>query len=152
MADFTINGVAYQSKMIDGQKQIHVMKRLLPAFTALAGVATGLVRPELVGGEEPAPDTERLAFVLAPVARELAALSDDDVDFVLNACLDVTSRRLAVGVGWAPVRQNGFVQDQADSRFVTRLSIAWNVIGENFADMFASFGIDVQSLMGRASG
>lgn len=160
MASFTINGVEYQSKLFDGQKQIHVMKRLLPAFSALAGVATSLKdlaltadeqEPDAQGAEAgPKLSMERLSIFLAPVTRELALLSDADVDFILHACLDVTERRNAIGVGWSKVRQNGVLLDQDDGKFATRLAIAWNVISDNFQDMFASFGIDLQGLMRQA--
>lgn len=163
MADFQIGGVAYQSKMMDGETQTLVLKRLLPAFTALIGAAPSL-KSVATPAATPAPDSEasadpddadedestanRTHDLLMPVARELAGLHDRDVQFIISACLAVTSRQAAGGgVGWAPVIQRGgIVQDQNDARFITRLTIAWRVLGENFGEMLASFGLDIEAL------
>lgn len=131
----------YESKLFDGGKQVFVMKRLLPAFGALAGVASALRTED---GER--PGFEQIAQALQPVTVALAKLDDDDVDYVLNACLEVTKRRVRVGAGWMPVMSNGAFPDEADKTFAARLQIAWHVISENFADMFASFGVDLPAL------
>ena len=160
MADFQINGVDYQSKLMDGETQTFVLKRMLPAFTALIGATpklNGAVVPkaEPVEGDDEAEEVEdtgnRMHDLLMPVARELAALTDKDVGFILNACLDVTSRRAAGGgIGWAAVRQKGMLQDQNDAKFKTRLTIAWHVLGENFGQMLASFGLDMTAIAAAA--
>ena len=159
MADFQIGGVAYQSRLMDGETQTLVLKRMLPAFTALVGAAPSLkiaavpVEP-VEGTETPAENdaddstASRAHDLLMPVARELAGLRDSDVNFIIMACLTVTSRQAAGGgVGWVPVIQRGgTVQDQNDARFITRLTIAWHVLGENFGEMLASFGLDIETL------
>ena len=82
-----------------------------------------------------------------PVARELAGLHDRDVQFIVGACLAVTSRQSSGGgIGWVPVIQRGTVQDETDAKFITRLTIAWHVLGENFGDMLSSFGLDIEML------
>lgn len=151
MADFLIAGVHYQSKTMDAETQIFVIKRLLPTFTALVG-AKPLLDAPLDGAEEPAGEGEpdgaapSLHDLLMPVARELARISDADTAFILNACLDVTRRQAVNGVGWVGVRQRGIIQDQADAKFMTRLTIAYHVLAENCAEMLGSFGLDMARL------
>lgn len=165
MADFTIDGVPYKSGLFDGKRQIHVMKRLLPAFTALSGVAgeIGAIAfpPPLAADAEAALSDEdratvaaahqvamsHLALILAPVTERLAALSDADVDFILDNCYEVTERQAVNAETWTPLTKSG---DKADRKFATRLQVAWHVVGENFADMFASFGVDIQGLVSKA--
>ncbi|MDR3488814.1 MAG: hypothetical protein P4M05_28415 [Bradyrhizobium sp.] len=158
MANFSVNGTAYQSRIMDGETQTLVLKRMLPVFAALMSCRGALKEAGL-----PAPDddtstemtvADRAANsrdILMPVARELAALSDADVKFIVDACIDVTKRQLGTGVGWADVRQRGLIQDQSDNLFITRLTIAWHVVGENFAEMLKSFGVDVADLVKTAA-
>ena len=149
MADFTVKGVAYQSRLLDGETQTLVMKRLLPTFTSLISIKDDL---GAVSTEDDSGLTlrERMSQALMPVARELAAIPDRDVQFILEACLDVTSRQVAIGTGWVAVRQRGQVQDQNDTKFATRLMIAWHVLAENFGEMLTFFGVDLTALQGAA--
>lgn len=148
MAEFSIGGVAYQSRMMDGEVQTLVLKRLLPTFTTLVGCAPALRGAEVAepAGEEAATPAISPQDILLPVARELASLSDGDVQFILNACLQVTQRQVANAQGWVPVVQRGNVQHDADTKFATRLQIAWHVLAENFGEMLGSFGLDVDRL------
>lgn len=160
MADFDINGVSYQSRLMDGETQTLVLKRLLPTFTAMVGVAeqlSGLSAPVVVADDEEEANVasaqrERMVNALAPVSEKLAALSDADTKFILDACLNVTSRQAGTGSGqrWVPVVQRGIVQDQNDTKFVTRLTIAYHVLSENFGDMLTSLGVDFLALKGMA--
>lgn len=152
MADFEIAGVAYQSKMMDGEVQTLVLKRMLPAFTALITVAEK-IRIPLSDDDDDGPDetaSERIARIAMPVAQRLADLKDEDVRFVMNACMDVTTRRVGTGTGWVGVRQGGAIQDKTDGRFITRVTIAWHVLSENFGDMLGSLGVDLAALKGMA--
>ena len=165
MADFTIDGTAYQSGLMNGEMHALVLKRLLPTLTAVAGVieklpqmaaalkgasATLLVTSDEEEGVE--TPNARMARVMMPIAREIAAVKDDDLKFVLDACLDVTSRQHSVGVGWSRVRQKGgVIQDRADDAFLRRMTIAWHVLSENFGSVVGSMGVDVEGLK-RAAG
>lgn len=152
MANFSINGTSYQSRLMDGETQTLVLKRLLPAFTALVGIAPDLGEAaSATSAAEPSDATEsaskRISGVLMPVIRELADLDGADVQFIMNACLDITKRQASGGgVGWVDVRQRGLVQDRNDDSFKTRLTIVWHVLGENFGEMLASFGLDISAL------
>lgn len=156
MADFEIDGVAYKSRLIDGETQFSMFLRLLPVFTAVGQVierVNGVTRDaedQPVQGEpNQVSSFEQLAEAVMPVSRELAALKPADEKFIINACLDVTEWRDPSG-HWFPVRSNGRIGHSKNDRFVTRLHIAWAVVGENFAEMFAGFGVDLQGLMARA--
>ena len=151
MADFAINGTAYQSQAMDGDVQVVVLKRLLPTVAALMGCnsalkAAGVAAAAEAGGATDADPLVDKRDALMPVARELAALTDADVRFILDACMDVTKRQVATGVGWVGVKQRGMIQDQTDKQFKTRLTIAWHVLAENFEEILTSFGLDVKEL------
>ncbi|WP_158810467.1 phage tail assembly chaperone [Beijerinckia sp. L45] len=154
MANFQIAGISYQSRVMDGETQTLVLKRLLPTFAALMGCQTSLKAAAALASVEPGGDDEVVdplaaqRDALMPVARELASVSDADVKFVLNACLAVTKREVSTGVGWVDVVQRGQIQDQSDATFIGRLTIAWHVLGENFADMLKSLGVDLSDLSG----
>ena len=157
MADFKINGVSYKSGLIDGETQFSMFLRLMPVFTAMGQIIeqmNGITRDadgETTEGEPKAITTvEDLARIVMPVSRELAALKPADEKFIINACLDATEW-LDPAVGqWFPVRSGGRIGHANNNKFVVRLHIAWNVVGENFSEMFSGFGIDLQGLMARA--
>ena len=151
MAEFNIAGTDYSSKMLDGETQLLVMKRLLPTFTALVGAKPLLDGGPAEGaGDDGVDPGEPLSVhdLLMPVAREMAAIKDADVTYILNACMDVTRRRVKTGTGWVGVRQGGLIQDRDDAKFATRLAIAYHVLGENFGEVLGSFGLDVSKLTG----
>ena len=137
MADFEIDGVSYKSKTFDGQLQMKIMLRLMPAFTAV-----GQMIEELTGLTVPSDDTEERTLTIN--------LKDKDVDFIVDACMNVTDWRLPTGQ-WKPVREmDGLIAHTGNSRFIVRLKITWAVIGENFAEMFAGFGVDLKDMMAKA--
>ncbi len=162
MADFEIDGVAYKSQVFDGQLQFKIMLRLMPAFTAVGQVIEDLnmltALPQVQSpaeGEDPSAEYQmsikRLAEIVMPVSRELATLKDRDVDFIVNACMDVTEWRLPTGQ-WRAVRDTTaqLVAHTGNDRFIVRLKVTWAVIGENFSEMFAGFGVDLRGMMAKA--
>lgn len=145
MADFMINSVSYQSKVMDGEMQMLISRRLLPTFTALIGVADSLATS---GDTEDDTPNGRISSAIMPVARELAKLSDADTRFIVDSCMSLTTRRVGTGTGWVGVIQGGVIQDKADAAFATRATIAWHVLSEAFADMLGSLGVDLAALRG----
>ena len=99
-------------------KQLHVVRRLVPVGAKLAPLAGSA-------------DTAGALQGLAEVAGNL---SDDDVEYVINACLDVTQIR--DGGGFAPLRAQG--QTMYPLELATLLQIAARVLQDNLSGFFAA--------------
>ena len=78
-----------------------------------------------------------------PLARTVGELPDADVDYILNACLDVTQIRQDTG-GFARLRVNGVVMFPLDLTML--LGIAAHVLKDNLSGFFA----DLPSVLNRA--
>mgnify|MGYP000094691481 CR=1 FL=1 len=111
---FTIKDKTFDSGRLNAFQQLHVVRRL-------------------------APVTERLV-ALAGSAGELP---DADVDYILNACLDVTQIRQDTG-GFARLRVNGVIMFPLDLTML--LGIAAHVLKDNLSGFFA----DLPSVLNRA--
>ena len=72
---FTIKDKTFDSGRLNAFQQLHVVRRLAPVTERLVALAGSAGDPE--------------AF-LGPLARTVGELPDADVDYILNACLDVT--------------------------------------------------------------
>ena len=80
---------------------------------------------------------------VGPLARTVGELPDADVDYILNACLDVTQIRQDTG-GFARLRVNGVVMFPLDLTML--LGIAAHVLKDNLSGFFA----DLPSVLNRA--
>jgi hypothetical protein len=135
--EFTIENVVYRAGKLDAFQQLHIVRRLTPCLARIAAAAG----PDTggSGGREPSvrkdvPEGDE-GKALDALLAAIATLKDEDVDFVLNSCLDVTERKQPGG-GWARMRSNGALMFQGIS-LACLLQIAWHVIRENMADFFA---------------
>ena len=79
---FTIKDKTFDSGRLNAFQQLHVVRRLAPVTERLVALAGSAGDPE--------------AF-LGPLARTVGELPDADVDYILNACLDVTQIRQDTG-------------------------------------------------------
>ncbi|GAA5786140.1 phage tail assembly chaperone [Chitiniphilus shinanonensis] len=135
MAEFEINGKQYRSGKLDAMKQFHVSRRvapilptLLPIFLKLAGVHRG---DSGNGGASSA--IEIVAELAGPFADGLAAMSDQDAEYIIGTCLSVVSRQQ--GSAWAPVwsgTQNTLMFDDMDLGVM--LPIVVHVIRDNLGN------------------
>ena len=165
MAEFTIGGTRYKSRLLDGKKQIRILKRMLPTFTALCGVVEDLGafgRAEDAsepGAEQSATENSRpqrslrdVSQLLAPVMEKLAEVPDADVEYVGDLCMEVTQREARDAKGWVDVVVDGQIMNEFDGTFMNRMTIMWYVVGENFDSMLASLGVDLKDVMEKAGG
>ena len=130
---FTVGDRTFSAGRMNARTQFHVLRRLAPL---LDGVKT-LLDAETLGKLARQGGQVQLADMdFAPLAGKLASLPDEDLDYVLNACLKVTEVRQEDG-GFAPVSAaNGallFPFGLAET-----LAIVWNVLRVNYADFFGS--------------
>jgi len=113
--DFTINGSDYRSGKLDAKKQFHLARRLGPVLAKLPGV----------------PESE----IFAAVAEEIADMSDEQCDYILDTCMAVVKRQQ--GDAWAPIfNARAGVMQFDDIDMPAMLTIARYVIEENLASFF----------------
>lgn len=97
VAIITINNADYQIGKLTPRSQLHVLRRLAPSMFAMSGVFE-------------AKDDQEGLMALGGVAKALAEMSDNDVDYVLDRCMAVVSRKDSTGQRWVRVQANGSQQ------------------------------------------
>lgn len=159
MAEFELNGTKYLSGHIDGTRLWHIARRLGPALTAITNLQPliALVNSEAENSEfgaapadpdAPKMDLNTLMKAFRPVATELQQMSDTDVDYIINSCMDVTQRQVTVGQGWMRVRDRGVVNDENDNAMLSRLAITYYVLKDNFQEAFNFAGVSIAAIVG----
>ena len=112
----------YRSGRLSAFQQLHIARRMAPFLGRLAAM----------DGRDAGKDS---AAIVADIAGAVATLNDEDVEYILNVCLEVTERRQPGG-SWAPLRRKGATMF-GDVSLPAMLSIASEVIRENLADFFS---------------
>ena len=134
MPDFLLDGIRYQSRKLAPKTQLRVLKRLARIAPSLKD-ASGLAA-KLKDGQRPSLDA--LAETLAPIITAFADMPDDDVEFVIDTCMQATEWKTPEGQ-WRPVQEtDGLIAHQANADLMRSLGITWNVLQDNFASMFSS--------------
>ena len=127
MADFTIAGQNYKSRKMNAFAQFHVARRLGPIFSSLADAFKRAKRDD-------AGNILNQLDVFEPVATALAALKDNDAEYVLNSCL-ATCQRQNSNL-WSEVLSPQGVMMFQDIDLQVMMQIAWNVLQDNFGNFF----------------
>ena len=139
--DITLNDRSFRTGTLNAFTQLHVSRRLaplLPKLTALidgvGGADDGLMRALLAGqGQAEKTSADELNALLIPLADAVTVLPDADVEYIINACLDVASVKQAGGA-YAPMRTNGVAMFPVSAPEM--LGIAFATLKENMADFF----------------
>lgn len=128
---FTLDGNDYSIGVMDAFTQFHVARRVAPAMQAL-----GLSILELTElGKELQNDTAMLAMS-KPVLDVISKMSNEDVDYVLKACMKVVSRRPSgAEAPWQTVMNGGNLQF-ADILMPQMIQITMNVLKERLGGFF----------------
>jgi hypothetical protein len=133
---FEVEGHTYSlAGRLDARRQFHVVRRLGPIAGALADVVKNF------GQFRDFKSAIETASVRAiePVLVEIARMPEDDVDYVLGACLSVVRRQVPGGQGWAPVlAQDGRSMMFVDLNMAAMLQLVWRVLEENLAGFFGT--------------
>ncbi|MCX2699257.1 phage tail assembly chaperone [Ochrobactrum chromiisoli] len=123
--DFQINEVAYRSGKMNAMTQFHVSRRMAPLLSSLTEIAQG--------GKMDVPS------VLSSLMNEISKLSDTDCEYVLYACMAVTSRDQGGGRGYASILAgDGKTSMFPDIDMLGMLTIAAHVLQDNLAGFFPS--------------
>ena len=96
MTEFEINGVQYRAQTMDARRQFHVARRLSAVLAPSADAINGVKDSDSKG-----------AFIAAvnSFVDAVSKLPDDQLDYVIDACLDTVSRK--DGTQWSPIRRGG---------------------------------------------
>lgn len=134
MREFEIGGRQYRVGMLNAFKQLHIVRRLTPCLGKLAPLFSSGVSVKK-NAEGAITDIEGdFSQILGPLTDAVSTLQDDDLDYIVNACLEVTERR-QTGGGWARVR-TGSATMFDDLTLPALLQIVYNVCVESLADFF----------------
>lgn len=83
--EFDVAGTKYRADKLDAFKQLHLARKLAPMVPKLVPV---FVKLQGKGTE----DLAGLADAAGPFAEVLAAMSDEDVEYIVTTCLSVVKR------------------------------------------------------------
>jgi hypothetical protein len=131
MNEITLAGNVYRIGKIDALTQFHVTRRLAPVLASLGVGVTTLLQ----SGEEVGDTLEAFLPVMGPVSEVLAAMSNEDVNYVIFACLSAVQRAQAGGK-YAPVTTatNQIMFQDIDMVVMVRLTV--EVMRINLAPFF----------------
>ena len=126
---------------MDARRQFHVARRLSSVLSPSADAIGKL-----------APDADSKAGFIAAIDgffEALSSLPDDQLDYVIDACLDTVSRK--DGTQWSPIRRGGAMMYDLD--LYTQGAIVWHVVKGALDGFFASLPEAVRdTLKGAATG
>jgi hypothetical protein len=141
MLEFEINGVSYRAATMDARRQFHVARRLSSVLSPSADAIGKL-----------APDADSKAGFIAAIDgffEALSTLPDDQLDYVIDACLDTVSRK--DGNAWSPIRRGGAMMYDLD--LYTQGAIVWHVVKGALDGFFGSLPAPVRDMLkGAATG
>lgn len=133
--EFEVGGHKYRAEKLDVFEQFRVSRRLAPLLLAL--MSTGKIgKGGLNVGAVSEMKDEDMFAVCQALVQGLATLKDEDVDYVLNACLDKTVRE-QTGGGWCSMRESGKLRFE-DLDMVSLLTITAKVLQHNLSGFFAT--------------
>lgn len=132
--DFKAGGLTLRPVQINARTQFHVARRLAPLLGRV--------------GEIEAVQDDPLAAAVV-LGQAIAALPDDQVDYILDAALDGAEVKQDGGLGWQPLRVRGALMYPLD--LPALLTVVGHVLWANMAGFMRALpdtGTLVQGLMG----
>lgn len=104
--DFEHKGKKFRTGKLSAFNQLHISRRLTPLLGGLATFADGDFKIIRADGEL---DFEGdISGPISALGEAIAGLKDEDVEYIINSCLDVGEIKLSGGnTGYAPLRKNG---------------------------------------------
>ncbi len=125
--EFSHNGNTYKAGTIPAMQQFHVARRLAPALEKLLKIdGQKLDAAKLASGVFEGD----LSPVLGPVLEAVSCLPDEDVEYVINTCLNAVDMQQSGGA-WAPVRHAGVLMFPLD--MPAMLVLTYHAIRANMA-------------------
>ncbi|MBR8655956.1 hypothetical protein KDH83_21840 [Achromobacter sp. Marseille-Q0513] len=124
--EIDLNGHRYSIGKLSAKQQFHMSRRIAPIVPTLIPVFVRLA----AGGKRISEDPGGMADVLQPLADGLAAMKDEDAEYVLDTCMQAVQRKQEHG--WANVwSASQRVPMFQDIDLAVMLPLALRVITEN---------------------
>jgi len=126
--EIELNGNRYSIGRLSAMQQFHVSRRIAPIIPTLIPVFMRMREKGIEGSG--LADLDGLAAALQPLADGLAALKDEDAEYVLGTCMSAVQRQQETGWArvWALEQKRAMFQDIG---IETMLPLAVRVITEN---------------------
>lgn len=99
--EFNLGEKQFRTSKLDALAQFHVSRKLAPIIPTLIPVFVKIAKD---GAE--LSDIASYAEILAPFADGLAAMSNEDSEYVITTCMSVAKRKAAGSDNWAPIWSN----------------------------------------------
>ncbi|OYW34860.1 MAG: hypothetical protein B7Z41_00825 [Rhizobiales bacterium 12-66-7] len=129
--EFKVGAHNYRSSKLDAFKQLHVARRIAPVLGELAPAMKALMGA--ASGKKAGVPLDAISAVL-PLTKAIAAMPEEDCNYVLAACLSVVEREVG-NVGWQRVwNQQAQALQYQDIEAPEMIMLAANVIGENLSN------------------
>lgn len=122
MDSIEVKGNSYSIGKLDCFQQLHITRRLAPAM-ALAGISLSEI------STKQSVTLDDFVPMLVPISKVIAAMPEDDVNYILRTCLSAVKRGQAGGK-FAPV-QAGAALMFADIDMPVMLRLVTEVVKEN---------------------
>ncbi len=139
IAEFEINGKKYRARPLNARAQFHIVRRLAPVLSSLKDMfAVATLAPEARENDDQA---SALFEASGPFLEAINKMSDEDTDYIIDRCLEVTMR---VGPdGSAQAMWNAAARRPMfdDLTMIEMLSIVWNVLQGSASLMGFSSGL-----------
>lgn len=143
MTEFEVNGVQYRASTMDARRQFHVARRLSSVMSTSADAF------EYTKSGNKRKRSDKTAFVAAlnGFVDALSSMPDEQLDYVIDACLDTVSRK--DGGAWSPIRRGGTMMYDLD--LYTQGAIVYHVVRGALDGFFASLPQPMRDALKEAS-
>jgi hypothetical protein len=139
--DFEIGEHHFRAGRLEPRKSFHIQRRLLPL---LLGSVRELV-PFMTGEKKiAAEDIEDMLAMLLPVSKALAEMPEEDVNYVLDGCLETVTYKIGGDRGWVKIWSGGAsMYDWLDSGMMVQM--VQEVVSLNLTSFFQRLAAAVAS-------
>jgi hypothetical protein len=140
MKTLDIGGNTYEIGKMPTRTQFHVQRRVMPILLALGPSLIGALGsmksgPDATTAEKSGSEADIMTAAMAPLVGSLAEMRDDELDYIINACLAVCNRK--VGDKWARVlAPDGVTFMFADMTSSEMMQLTVATIQENLGNFF----------------
>lgn len=140
MSEFSCGKYNYRMGVIDARSQFHIVRRMAPFLKGMVPVVASMTKSGAFkkGGVDPVAaekSKDEVIAALPAIADVLAAMTDEDADYVIFGLLAAVSRKQDQGLGWAPVSRDRQLMFQ-DITMPEMLTMAGRVLVANLGSFF----------------
>lgn len=136
MMEFKAGEHNYRCGKLSALTQFHVCRRLIPSLAEFAPLLKQYVQAARAATAKGVAVKFDGWDALEPLGNALAAISDDDCNYVIFACLDATERQ-GEGSLWSKLRTQQGVMMFSDMEMPEMIQIVWCVLQGHLESFFS---------------